>query len=302
MTQAEKTHRKERVLITGTSSGFGASTVRSFLVRGHTVLATMRDVQGKNAASADRLVEQAKSLTGELHVFELDVLNDESVVATVETATDAVGGVDVVINNAGFGLLGISECFTSEQVGRIFETNVIGAHRVNRAVLQQMREHGRGLIIYTGSIMGRIVVPFSGPYTATKFATEAMAESLFYELNGTGVEVTILQPGGFPTEILNKIEPHGDPDRVASLNDMKERSDGLWAQWFAMLETAAPSPDLVAGAMLSIVESEPGTRPLRMIVDPVTGGMATETVNRVCADVQKELLTGIGFADVLPKR
>jgi NAD(P)-dependent dehydrogenase (short-subunit alcohol dehydrogenase family) len=163
-----------------------------------------------------------------------------------------------------------------------------------------MRKQGWGLIIYTGSIMGRTVVPFSGPYTATKFATEAMAESLLYELHGSGVDVTILQAGGFPTEILDKIESAGDPDRVDSMQALKERSDGLWQQWFTMLETAAPSPDLVADAMVNLVEAAPGQRPLRVVVDPVTGGDATEAVNRTCTDVQKDLLTGIGFADVLP--
>jgi short-subunit dehydrogenase len=134
-----------------------------------------------------------------------------------------------------------------------------------------MRKQGRGLIIYTGSIMGRTVVPFSGPYNATKFATEAMAESLFYELHGSGVDVTILQAGGFPTEILDKIESPGDSDRVDSMQALKERSDGLWQQWFTMLETAAPSPDLIADAMVSLVEAASGQRPLRVVVDPVTG-------------------------------
>ena len=242
LTDSQHTTHIERVLITGTSSGFGARAALQLLARGHTVLATMRGLEGKNAPNAARLKEQAKSLSGTLHILELDVGNEASVLAAVEAGMAVASGIDVAINNAGFGLLGITEGFTAEQVSQIFETNVVGAHRVNRAVLPQMRNQGWGLIIYTGSIMGRTVVPFSGPYTATKFATEAMAESLFYELHGSGVDVTILQAGGFPTEIIDKIEACGDSDRVDDMQVLKERSDGLWQQWFTMLETAAPPP------------------------------------------------------------
>ena len=146
LTDSKHTAHIERVLITGTSSGFGARAVLQLLARGHTVLATMRGLEGKNAPNAAQLEEQAKNLPGTLHILELDVGNEVSVLAAVEAGTAVAGGIDVVINNAGFGLLGITEGFTAEQVSRIFETNVVGAHRVNRAVLPQMRKQGRGLI------------------------------------------------------------------------------------------------------------------------------------------------------------
>lgn len=290
----------ERVLITGASSGFGRRAALKCAGSGNTVCATMRDVTGRNAARAKGLARDAETLPGKLHVIAMDVLDDDSVSLAVQQAIHKVGGIDVLINNAGVGFLGISESYTPEQVSRIFETNVVGSHRVTRAVLPQMRERGRGLVLYTGSIMGRVVLPFSGLYSATKFATEAIAESLAYELSGTGVEVTILQAGGFATEILEKIEEPDDLDRVLTLSEAKERCDALWSQWFSMLQTAAPDPDLVASAMLSLIQRPQGTRPLRWVVDPVTGGVAVQRVNEVCADVQAELLRGVGFSHAVP--
>ena len=107
-------------------------------------------------------------------------------------------------------------------------------------------------------------------------------------------------PAAVTTEILEKIEEPDDLDRVLTLSEAKERCDALWSQWFSMLQTAAPDRDLVASAMLSLIQRPQGTRPLRWVVDPVTGGVAVQRVNEVCADVQAELLRGVGFSHAVP--
>ena len=188
------------VLITGCSSGIGWAAATALLERGHTVIATMRDVGGKNAGAAAELQAAAESAPGRGHVLELDVTQDDSVEAGVEAALGAERSIDVLVNNAGYGGWGLLEGFTSEQLSLVFETNVIGTHRLNRAVLPGMRERGSGLLIHLSSAMGRIVIPYAAPYTSTKFAIEALAESLHYELAGTGVDVSILQPGAINTD------------------------------------------------------------------------------------------------------
>ena len=146
--------------------------------------------------------------------------------------------------------------------------------------------------------MGRIVVPFSAPYTASKFAIEGMAEGLAYELKGSGVDVAILQPGGFPTEILDKSEGPADSSALNQCKELCKRNDDLWKMWFGMLEEASPDIDLIANAVQDLIMADSQDRPLRKIVDPVTGGEPAETLNAAASKVQKELLDGIGYGDM----
>ena len=150
----------QNVLITGTSSGFGLLTARTLLQKGHTVFATMRGVAGKNAAAADGLRKFAEGQDGTLHLLELDVTNDASVDNAVKTALKLSGRIDVVVNNAGTGSGGLAESFTVDQFKQLFEVNLFGVQRVNRAVLPSMRDTGQGLLIQVSSIMGRIVIPY----------------------------------------------------------------------------------------------------------------------------------------------
>ena len=125
-----------------------------------------------------------------MFVLELDVTSDDSVKIAVAKAIELGGPLDVVVNNAGIGCGGLAEAFTAEQWQQVFDINVFGVQRVSRAVLPSMRERGTGLLINVSSIMGRVVLPFAAPYTATKFALEGMTEAYRYELSGTGVDVS----------------------------------------------------------------------------------------------------------------
>ena len=145
---------KEVVLITGASTGFGRVTAELLARRGYRVFATMRDTAGRNSGAREDL----ESLGSD--VLELDVTDDLSVARAVSEALSRAGQIDVVINNAGFGNLGVTEAYTVDQFKQLFETNVFGVVRVNRAVLPSMRERGSGLLIHVSSIAGRSTLPY----------------------------------------------------------------------------------------------------------------------------------------------
>ena len=150
------------ILITGTSTGFGRDTTETLARAGHRVFASMRDPAVKNRAHAEAL--QAKGI----EVVELDVTDTQSVDQAVTAVATKAGRIDVLINNAGVLSAGVSEAFTDQQVTALFDVNVIGLHRVTRAVLPIFRRQHDGL--------GRVTFPFFGIYGASKFAVEALTE------------------------------------------------------------------------------------------------------------------------------
>ena len=184
------------ILITGASSGFGRDTAETLFRAGHTVYASMRGAQGKNQKAAETLRKLG------IKTVELDVSDDASVEAGVKKVLAEAGKIDVLVNNAGIASVGVTEAFTAEQAKVIFDTNVIGLLRVTRAVLPSMRQQHDGLIINIGSIFGRVTFPFTGIYGASKFAVEALTDSLRYEVSQLGVEVVEVQPSAYPTNFL----------------------------------------------------------------------------------------------------
>jgi NAD(P)-dependent dehydrogenase (short-subunit alcohol dehydrogenase family) len=190
------------ILITGTSSGIGRATAARFAARGWRVFATMRRPQSPEGAA---LREQAAREGWRLTTPELDVTRDDSVAAAVGAALEEAGGrLDVLVNNAGYYALGPLEETTPDELRAQFETNVIGVHRVTRAVLPAMRARGAGTIVTLGSVSGRVVVPMVGPYHASKWAIEALVEALRLELLPFGVRVALVEPGPFRTELHTK--------------------------------------------------------------------------------------------------
>src|SRR2546421_7285036 len=187
------------ILITGTSSGFGRDTAETLHRAGHTVYASMRAAQGKNREAADALRKLG------VKTVELDVSDDASVEAGVKTVLTEAGKIDVLVNNAGIASAGVTEAFTTEQAKAIFDTNVTGLLRVTLAVLPSMPQQHDGLIINIGSILGRVTFPFIGIYGASKFAVEALTDSLRYEVSQLGVEVVAVQPSGDPTNFFAHI-------------------------------------------------------------------------------------------------
>src|SRR5206468_10497107 len=133
---------------------------------------------------------------------ELDVRDDASVEAGVKNVLAEAGTIDVLVNNAGIASAGVTEAFTTEQAKAIFDTNCVGLLRVARAVLPAMRHQHEGLIINCGSILGRVTFPFVGIYGASKFAVEALTDSLRYEVSQLGVEVVELHHRGYTTNLV----------------------------------------------------------------------------------------------------
>lgn len=291
------------VLITGSSSGFGKLTTLTLARKGHTVFASMRGVSGKNAAAAADLRAWAEREGAKLHVLELDVTDQASVDAAMKLILSKAGHLDVVVNNAGFNMMGLAETFSTEQMQALFDVNVFGVQRVNRAALPSMRERGKGLLIHVTSGIGRVVVPFMGIYCASKFALEALAESYRYELALTGVDAVIVQPGPFPTEIGAKMPPAANPERAAGYGPAAQLPQQLGASFAAMLSApSAPNPQLVADAIDKLIDTPTGQRPLRTVVDPVMG-QGTEAINAASAQVQVMTLEGMGMKELLaPKR
>lgn len=280
----------QHVLLTGTSSGFGRLTALALARRGHRVFATMREPDGKNREAAAAL-----AATPGIDVLALDVSKDASVDAAVASALRAAGHLDAVINNAGYSTIGLAETITPEQLLRMFDTNVVGMQRVNRAVLPSMRERRSGLVVHISSALGRIVLPVVGLYAATKFAVEAFADTYRYDLKSCGVDVTTVQPGAYPTE-LGSGDPSGaDQARAAGYGPMAEALERFRARTRASRSAPnAPDPQQVADALVALVETPAGQRPARLYVDATNGAFVPQ-LNEAHAQVQRQLLTAAGM-------
>jgi len=277
---------KSSVLITGSSSGFGELTARLLAEKGYRVIASMRGVSGKNENKARALRDWAADKGYALEVIELDVTDQASVDAAIEQA----GQIDVVVNNAGIGGAGVMETFTVEQHRQVFDVNYFGVHRVNRAVLPQMRERGSGVLIHVTSIIGRMVFPFAGPYCPTKFALEAYAESMHYEYAGLGIQSLIVEPGAYGTEFVGNIMKGADEERSTALGDLAKAPEEMFKKMSEMLSAeGAPDPNDIAVAIADLLEMPADKRPLRTVADQISKDIA-EGVNTAVAEKQRELM------------
>lgn len=192
--------QKPSVLITGAASGIGRASAEYFARKGWRVFATVRKPE-----SAGGLEALAREKSWALTVPALDVTSDESVARAVGDAlAETQGRLDVLINNAGYFAFGSLEETTPDELRAQMETNVIGVHRVTRAVLPAMRTRRAGSIVTIGSVSGRVALPMAGPYHTSKWALEAMIEALRYEMIPFGVRVTLIEPGPFKTPLHSK--------------------------------------------------------------------------------------------------
>ena len=199
------------VLVTGCSSGFGLLTAVLFAERGHHVVATMRDT-----AKADQLLGAAAAAGVAVEVAELDVSSSASVQHAVDTVVESRGSLDVVVNNAGIELFGAVHLVGDEEATRQLDTNVLGIVRVARAVVPHMVRQGRGAIVNVGSVAGKVGVPYSGLYAASKHAVEAITEAMHFELAQLGIRVAVVEPGQFATGLSgNSVIAAGMPEDSA---------------------------------------------------------------------------------------
>lgn len=258
--------------ITGASRGFGLQIARDALARGHRVVATARDAAAVTAA----LGEDDNVLA-----VALDVTNEEQARQAAQAAVDRFGRIDVLINNAGRGLLGAVEEATDAEVRAVYETNVFGLLTVTRAVAPVLRAQRSGTIVNISSVGGFVGSPGWGVYASTKFAVEALSEALHAELQPLGVHVMVVEPGYFRTDFLDS------SSLQTQRNVIDDYADGPAGQ----MRVAAGErnhdqpgdPVKAAKAIIDVVEaSQP---PLRLLL----GNDTIAAVEGKIAHVQNEL-------------
>jgi NAD(P)-dependent dehydrogenase (short-subunit alcohol dehydrogenase family) len=254
----------------------------------------MRGVKGKNRSVAQDL-EQAGAT-----VVEIDVTDDQSVEQGVDAAIGVMNGLDVVINNAGVGALGVQEAFSTEQWQQLFDVNVFGTNRVTRAALPHLREQGSGHLVFVSSLLGRITIPFYGPYNASKWALESMAENYRTELSRYGIDVSMVEPGGFPTTFIDNLVQAGDEVRKQQLGAFAgEPLSFLQGFEQALAANPAQDPNLVAQAITRVIDTPLGERPFRTIVDNMGMGDAIRGYNEQLAQVTSGIYGAFGIDNML---
>ncbi len=280
------------VVITGASSGFGEGAVRAFAERGYRVWGTMRDTAGRNANKKAAL----EAVSVRVSIIEMDVANDASV-ASAFAAILADGPVDVLINNAGIMYIGLTEAFSVAQAQEQMETNYFGAIRAMQAVLPGMRAAGKGLIINTSSLVGRISPPFFGSYTATKHALEGYSQALRYEVSPFGVDIAIVEPGPFGTGLLASGKPAAHADVAASYGDLAGVPAAMGAHFAQLLSSdGAPDPQWVVDAYLKLADMPAGERPTRTVVGMTWG---VDQINAQTQSLQDAILKEMQLETIL---
>jgi NAD(P)-dependent dehydrogenase (short-subunit alcohol dehydrogenase family) len=241
------------ILITGASSGIGRATALHFQARGWNVVATMRTPSAAGELS---------TLDGVL-VTRLDVLDDESIASARDAAIERFGGVDVLVNNAGYGAYGPLEAFSMERIRRQFDTNVIGLLAVTKAFLPHFRERRSGVVINISSIGGQMTFPLGSLYHGTKFAVEGLSEALHYELEAFGVRVKIVEPGMIATDFGGRSFDFCNDE---SLPEYQETVGKLFAHWGTAASDPSP-PSLVAEVIWGAAHDESDTLRFRAGTD-----------------------------------
>ncbi|WP_208510606.1 SDR family NAD(P)-dependent oxidoreductase [Variovorax paradoxus] len=290
---------KQIILVTGAGTGIGKLSAQSLAEAGHIVYASMRDIAGRNAPRAAELRALAAARGLELHPLELDVLSQDSADAAAATIVREQGQLDVVMQNAGHLVVGPTEAFTPEEIVKVFDTNVLGAQRVNRAVLPYLRRQESGLMLWISSTTTKGgFPPFMGPYGAAKAAMDSLAVTLAYEIARFGIETSIVVPGAF-TRGTDHFPSAGRPADAATAAAYG-RYDGLMDQIGAKLSALTPEhadPQAVADEIVRIVGLPAGQRPMRPVIDFVNDGAAE--VFEVSERVRIEFAHRIGMADLL---
>lgn len=202
------------VLITGSSSGIGKASVELFAKKGWNVAATMRD-------TTKSPFHQLKNIK----TYKLDVTDERSINSVFKNVIKDFGGIDVVVNNAGYGLDGVFEFIDDATIAKQFDTNVFGLMRVTRAAIEHMRPKHSGTIIQISSMGGRVTFPLYSVYHSTKWAVEGFSESLQYELNQFGINIKIVEPGVIKTEFYGASRVFAKPDKGLGYDDFVNQTE-----------------------------------------------------------------------------
>jgi NADP-dependent 3-hydroxy acid dehydrogenase YdfG len=239
------------ILITGASRGFGKIWAEAFLKRGDKVAATARNL--------DSLKDLVKKYGDAILPIQLDVNNREACFTAVKKVNDHFGKIDVLINNAGYGLFGTIEETSEKEARDQIETNVFGLLWVTQAVLPFMRKQGKGHIIQVSSVLGITTLPVLGLYNASKFAVEGISETLAQEVKAFGIKVSLIEPNGFSTDWAGASAFHAEP--IKEYDQVKaDFQAGLTEDSFGV-------PEATIDAVLKLVDSP--NPPLRLFLGKV---------------------------------
>jgi NAD(P)-dependent dehydrogenase (short-subunit alcohol dehydrogenase family) len=258
-------------LITGVSRGIGKALAEAALACGDTVIGTVRDTEPRVATGK-----------GKFHCLRLEIRDPAAIEATVAKAFDLAGRLDVVVNNAGYGLLGAIESSNDAEMTHLFEVNVFGPVRLIRAVLPRLRAQRSGHIVNISSIAGRAPNPGSGLYAATKFALEGLSQALSQEVGPLGIKVTVVAPGAFRTDFLSDHSVR----RSGSMADDYATSAGKIVDYLGGMDgKQLGDPVLGAQAILNAVDSD--TPPLQLLLGSDALRRAREKLDAVIDEVDR---------------
>ncbi|QEM11725.1 SDR family oxidoreductase [Mucilaginibacter rubeus] len=265
------------VFITGTSTGFGKLTTTTLSKAGYTVIAGMRDIDGKNAQVANEL-----SQLPNVDVVEIDITKDDSVKNAFANMLAKYGRIDVLVNNAAVAGFGLLEAYSLDRIRQMFEVNFYGVIRTYQAVLPAMRAAGQGLIINITSGASGHTMPFMIPYLASKFGVESITEGLQDELAEYGIDNVSIQPGVYPTEMNTGQKPGVNSDKQEITDAYGEAAtqkfNAIGAGLFGKMQEFNMDPQVIANGILELIEMPAGTRPLRKPLDAIAQGTDIEFV------------------------
>jgi NAD(P)-dependent dehydrogenase (short-subunit alcohol dehydrogenase family) len=256
--------------ITGASTGFGRLLAEEVLKAGGKVIATARNI--------DKVSDLEHKYPGRAKAFALDVTNYPQVLSVVAQATAMHGPIDVLVNNAGYGLVGAVEEATEDEYMPMFNTNVFGLIHVTQAFLPHFRNRRSGHILNLSSVGGLVSTPGLGFYNASKFAVEGLSEALALEVAPLGIRVTIVEPGPFRTDFLGRSGVHA----ATVIPDYNETAGKMRAYFKELNGKQKGDPLRAVRAMIQVVESS--APPLRLVL----GAIALERLRTKLDSLQKE--------------
>jgi NAD(P)-dependent dehydrogenase (short-subunit alcohol dehydrogenase family) len=249
--------------ITGANKGLGAAIAKEALERGYNVVATARKPEG---------MEKILGNSPNLLSVKLDITNDEQVQSSVHAAIERFGHIDVLMNNAGYGILGYFEELSEKLIRQHIETNVLGTMKITRAVLPFMRKQGSGWIIVTSSTSGIRAVEGNSVYSASKFALEGWTEGMSIDLKPFGIQCMILEPGAFRTDFFNEKTSLTVSD--IEIDDYKQKREKLQDNANAWHRKQPGDPSKLANVLMTALNSP--NPPLRLLA----GNAAVDAIDK----------------------
>jgi NAD(P)-dependent dehydrogenase (short-subunit alcohol dehydrogenase family) len=234
-------------IVTGSSSGIGFETALALAREGYYTFATMRDIKKGN-----RILDIAKRDGLKIEILELDVNNGDTIKKAVKNIVNEKKRIDVLVNNAGYFLVGCLEDLSIEDIKDQFETNFFGVIRTIQAVLPTMRSQKSGIIVNISSVAGRIGFPVTPGYISSKFALEGLSESMRYELFPFGIKTIIIEPGVIKTNLFATLKNSTKSDSV-----YREMTDKVMKGLLLMSEMGTPPQEVAKTIIKAIVSENP---------------------------------------------